>query len=313
MLDLTASGSTGAINGALFQQADAPAADSGHFTPFLEILGNPLRGGGVESGYNTNGPLQFDTVEGRVTHALALSNVPVVEINGVKYREFVLDIHQTKAHPLLSLDEVQIFVGDKPRANGYNSNKGKLGGMTAVYDLDAGKDNWIKLNAGTGQGAQAGGDMRMYVPDSLFNGTYVFLYSQFGDHNAANGGLEKWGTLPVSVTQPPPASGVGSISGNLFVDVNQDGVPDDTSLTLQDWTVYVDANGNGFHDDNEVSSVTDSNGNYTLANLPSGNTDGYLVRVLNQGWHQTTSDPDPIFLTAGESLTNVNFGFQPGD
>ena len=69
MVDLTTAGSSGAINGAQFYQysADIPTG-TGVFGPFLRVQQN-----GTESGYNTDGALQFDTKPGAWTHAIQLS------------------------------------------------------------------------------------------------------------------------------------------------------------------------------------------------------------------------------------------------
>lgn len=192
-VDLTTAGSSGSINGAQFFQysANLPTG-SGVFGPFLRVQKN-----GVESGYNTNGALQFDTKSGAWTHAIQLGDIPL--ING--YRQFSLDINETSSgtNPLLSLDQVELFVTSNANLTGYSS--GSFAGATKVYDMDnpAGTptpNNWVKMDynlSGSGSGRV---DMLMYVPDSYFtagganSSSYVVMYSKFGTVFGADGGLD---------------------------------------------------------------------------------------------------------------------------
>src|SRR4029077_18801416 len=78
------------IDGALLtNDVIIPAAGSGNIDSFVRVQAS-----GTEQGYNTSfRPLQFnETTSATFTHDLALSAVPVVLINGVTYREFLLDI-----------------------------------------------------------------------------------------------------------------------------------------------------------------------------------------------------------------------------
>ncbi|MGB6222342.1 SdrD B-like domain-containing protein [Haloferula sp.] len=81
--------------------------------------------------------------------------------------------------------------------------------------------------------------------------------------------------------------------------------------------VYLDSNGNGAWDANEVSAITDSNGNYSIGNLFDGD---YLVRVdsstLPASYVQTydltlpTDDDTAEVVLAGSSRTDVDFGYR---
>jgi hypothetical protein len=100
-----------------------------------------------------------------------------------------------------------------------------------LYDLDTGGDNWIKLNYRLNSGSGAG-DMYAYIPESSFVGLspdgYVYLYSKFGQNNAANAGFEEWAVRTgVSQAPPPPAPvPLSSLSGYVYLDLNNDGVRD---------------------------------------------------------------------------------------
>ncbi len=82
-------------------------------------------------------------------------------------------------------------------------------------------------------------------------------------------------------TEPLP----GDIQGSKWNDLNGDGQWGAAEPGLGGWTVYLDQNQNGQLDGNEVSTVTDANGNYSFTALTPGN---YTVaEVLQPGWKQT--------------------------
>src|SRR5439155_19927276 len=116
------------------------------------------------------------------------SELPTVTANGVVYRVILLGVNQTQGNPLISLDELRLYVSDSSTVSGYNSTTHQLGGLTAAYDMG---DNWVKLNSSLSHG-NGSGDMLMFVPDSLLASPtgnpdpYVYLYSKFGVHIGAN-------------------------------------------------------------------------------------------------------------------------------
>jgi hypothetical protein len=74
--------------------------------------------------------------------------------------------------------------------------------------LDAGGDNWIKLDYSLNHGSGSG-DMVAYIPNSLFTGAgsqYVYLFSRFGDQESADAdsdaGFEEWWVGQASTTPP---------------------------------------------------------------------------------------------------------------
>lgn len=177
------------------------ATGSGVINPFVRIASND----DIEQGYNTSGrPAPLDDNSSPIfTHDLSLANVPVVDIDGTLYREFLLDINQTGSDPLLSLDKIQIYIGS---AGGLTpSDPATLG--TLVYSLG---DNWLKLNYSLNTGSGSG-DMLAYIPNDF--GTdqtkFVYFYSEFGATVPFNNndGYEEWATrnptvLPANVPEP---------------------------------------------------------------------------------------------------------------
>ena len=97
----------------------------------------------------------------------------------------------------------------------------------------------------------------------------------------------------------------GQISGAKFNDINSNGKFDSGEFGLQDITLYLDLNQNGFLDEGEPPTITDVNGEYSFQDLPP---DTYIIRETQApDFDQTT--PDPIInVTPGSNITNVNIG-----
>jgi hypothetical protein len=205
-IDLTTAGATGTDGVAIFQQVGFQPSGTGFIDSFVRLRTNS----GIEQGYNTGArPVQFDANSSpSFTRNLLLSEVPVVNLNGVNYRQFLLDINQTSANPLLSLDKLQIFQSNTADLNNYPN----LG--TKVYDLDATKDNFIKLDYSLNSGSGSG-DMFAYIPDSLFdpNQKFVYLYSLFGTEFPNNDGFEEWSVLK---GQTPPVNEIPAPATLVF-------------------------------------------------------------------------------------------------
>ncbi len=223
MTDLTSYGAVSDPsnnNGAIFKQWDGQPTGTGVFQPFVR-----LQNKGVEEGYNHDRDIpEFDEKKGIWTHSLLLGEVPIVTIGDVSYREFALDINESKswAGRLLSLDELKIYLEDS--GNLYSDDF-----SSPVYDLDAGDgDNWIKLDYSLNSGSGSG-DMLAYIPNnnSWSNTDYLYLYSKFGMNlyaddgdTTSDAGFEEWKVDPSPVVIiPAPGAvllggiGVGIVGG----------------------------------------------------------------------------------------------------
>ncbi len=204
MLDLTTKDSNGTINGAFFQQIVERPRGTGNFEPFVRIGPDSY---GLEEGYGTFGEPEFQTKGpggSNWCRSVPLSDVPI--ING--YRIFELDIDETLTPEgrYLSLDELEIYLENN---NNIDSYPGDFG--TPIWDLDAGGDNWVKLNYELNPG-NGWGDIFVRIPAGKFTGgEWLYLYSMFGTHNEADDGFEEW-----AYVVPEPATiallGLGALS-----------------------------------------------------------------------------------------------------
>lgn len=198
-IDLTDAGaSSGAIDGTspddgdglgLFQVLAVQPAGTGKINSFLRIQRTkPKRG--MQQGYNTGGLTEFDTKEvpgpggSNFTRAIQLDEIPVVDIDGIAYREFKLDINEPNGKKsLLSLDELRLFTDVGSDLTGYNTGSNQLGGKDAVWDLDANSDVDLILDYSLSSGSGES-DLVFYVQSDVFGADesqYVYMYNKFGD------------------------------------------------------------------------------------------------------------------------------------
>jgi hypothetical protein len=223
-LDLTLTNdptlTTGTINGAVFTIEDpVQPAGTGVIQSFLQE--QQFANGTTERAINGTftqppGPAMDEGSSATFNHPILLSDIPTVEIEGVLYREFLLDLNEGNAQddPFISLDQLKIFLADAQLAgSAYNEGTGTFNGANPIYDMSAGDPaNWIELfdyNHGSGQS-----DMFAYIPNSLFVGAnpYVYLFAAFGYQGGiweandlgTNAGFEEWATRGGAAPVPEP-------------------------------------------------------------------------------------------------------------
>lgn len=205
--DLTTTGSSCQIGDAWYLQMDQQPTGSDQIS-FVRIGDNKRE----VQGYNTSfRPVQFNEITDLThTHDLAVADVPVVQFQGTSYYQFGLDINQTSANPLLSLDQVQVYGTNSTMNTNYPSGLGTL-----VYSIDTGGDNWVKLDYSLNHGSGSG-DMYMLIPTTLLSGfTNVVLFSQFGTNFRNNDGYEEWFTTGAQAPIPEPGTGALLLAGLL--------------------------------------------------------------------------------------------------
>lgn len=197
--NVTPDTTSGSIGGALFEWTTAQPTGTGVIDTFVQVQ---AQGNGTfEQGYNTTENNVFDNGSSDIhNHALLLTDIPIVNIGGVDYRQFLLDINESLGQngELLSLMDIQVLQSDtaNPNVETFSGGVLEIPAHAFVYRLDDGIDNTIELNAALGSGSGSG-DMFFYVRDDLFSPDfdYVYLYSEFGRPNGADAGFEEWAII----------------------------------------------------------------------------------------------------------------------
>lgn len=203
-----ATGNGGTINGAIFSWTAERPTGTGYIESFVRIQRK-----GTEQGYNTSGrPQPFDEKSAlNFTHDLQLSQMATVLLNGTEYYQFLLDINEPgneKAY--LSLDELKVFTS----AEGSQTTReiSQLGVLR--YDLDAGGDHWILLDASRNSGSGSG-DMYFFLPKATLSGSkptdFLYLYSKFGTSvesrsEDSEAGFEEWALVAGGAAFPCPSA-----------------------------------------------------------------------------------------------------------
>ncbi len=122
------------------------------------------------------------------------------------------------------------------------------------------------------------------------------------------GGILQSGAPVVVTSNAAPPVPTGAISGTVFEDTNGNGSQNAGESGIAGVTVYIDTNNNGQRDPGEEQTTTDSNGHYTLTELPAGS---YVVRqIVPSAEKQTTpaaGSGNSITLTSGQIVTTSNF------
>lgn len=207
-LDLTAGGN-GTLNNAFFTTTDVGSTGTGVISPFLRVQAND-----TASGYNAStNSVMPDVKTGTWTHDIKLNAIPVV-VNPTgatpgSYYEFLLDINQTNANPLLSLDTIQIYTKSGAAIDPANTLTALTSSATLRYNLDGNGTNTVLLNYDINAGSGSG-DLFLYVPTSAFaaasGNDYLYFYTQFGVTGglySENDGFEEWAVRTAAAPSVP--------------------------------------------------------------------------------------------------------------
>lgn len=79
---------------------------------------------------------------------------------------------------------------------------------------------------------------------------------------------------------------LASITGQVFNDLNANGLKEASESGQSGWTIYLDADGNGQLDTGETSTITAADGSYTFSDLAAGTYTVAEVQKLD--WRQTS-------------------------
>ena len=256
-------------NGALlFAGSDVGATGTGLIQSFLRLQAN-----GSEQGFNTDyRPAPLDDKAGDFTHSITLGDIPTVEIDGVTYREFRLDLNEkdSKLNDNISLTSLKLFSADA-------GNLSTLSSAQLLYNLDSAGDVSLPLTEwSTGSGH---GDYVVVVPDAAFvdaqghalaDCSFIYLYSAF---SGSDGGFEEWYIRPaetldntVSVTTTQGAT--GSATSHVTINSTAD-------LDLQISKIAAISGGNG----NKIVDAANDHITWTITVHNTSNIDLHNVTV----------------------------------
>jgi len=154
---------------------------TGTINPFLSIQASP-----TESGFNIDQGVLDTKRNGQFTRTQQVSDLQVVNINGIEYYSFLLDINESAstAASKISLDALKIYTSPNLQTT--------LGALqtnaTLQIDFDSLNNNTIlydyKMNSGSGEG-----DIAFIVPKALFGDAsstdFFYLYQEFGGFGPA--------------------------------------------------------------------------------------------------------------------------------
>ncbi|MGN6544931.1 MAG: tandem-95 repeat protein [Aureliella sp.] len=87
----------------------------------------------------------------------------------------------------------------------------------------------------------------------------------------------------------------GDVTGNVFNDLNANGLDDTGDKGLAGWTVFLDTNSDGALSAGEPSTVTDTKGRYALLGVPAGTQ--MIYEVLQPGFAPTPGFSDHQSVT----------------
>jgi hypothetical protein len=193
----------------------------------------------------------------------------------------------------------------------------RLSGLTANANLyliqDRNNDGLGNLGEYLGQGIN-GGTTAETISISLAAGSYdlhvfpvgpvVTPYTLSLDVVGGSTGTSPSPPPP----PPPPTTATGTITGTIWRDDNGNGVREAGEPALPNFQAWVDLDGDGLRESTDRTVITNTSGNYTIANLPAGRT--YVVRPVGvAGYRISSSTSYSVPLAAGQIAGGKNFGF----
>ena len=113
--------------------------------------------------------------------------------------------------------------------------------------------------------------------------------------------------VSASTTPTSTPTATASISGEVFNDLNLNGVLDPGEPGLAGRTVFLNNDGSGTNDGTNPSTTTDANGNFTFTGLAAGSYTVMQAVSANHG-DTLTTQAQTVSLTAGQNETGIDIG-----
>lgn len=264
------------IGSGVLLEATTVGSGTGSYDSFLR-----LQATGIEEGFNTDQNGNVVDNKASFTHDLQYGNMQSINVDGVDYIEFRLDLNESnnETNGNITLTGLDIYISNAGATLAdYDAD---FAGFTTVFHLDLNDPQYL-IDSNHGSGTD---DYRVLVPVSDFTAagvspdSYVTLFSSF---SGANGGFEEWRTL----TTP----GTGTDAPGIGIDkVTVDGsaIGDDLQVLSGDtitWQYTVSNTGNV-----ALSNivVTDDHNDVVVTAVLSG---GFNVGDTNQDGKLDTTE-----------------------
>jgi subtilase family serine protease len=215
------------------------------------------------------------------------------------------------------------FVGDTNVGVAiYDSYNNPSSPWTALGGTSVGTPVWSGLIAIADQFRKANGLGSMDGRTQTLPSLYQLPSNDFHDITSGNNGFSAGvgydlvtglGSPKANLLVPDlagvPSTTTGSISGNLYNDINGNMSRQSGEPNLSGRKFYIDSNKNGKLDSGEPTVFTDSNGNFKFSNLAAGT---YRIReVMPSGWRASVPSgaawSKDVIVAAGQTVTGVSF------
>jgi ELWxxDGT repeat protein len=175
------------------------------------------------------------------------------------------------------------------------------GTLYFVIKTSTGNTLWKSDGTGPGTVKVGGIDQLPFNPTSF---TFQTVGQRLFFVNSNEQGTQQlWVTKAPRVHHPPPPPAPGRVHGEVFGDLNGDGVQDANEPGLKGYAFYLDLNGNGELDPQEPSDRSDKSGNFSIAGIAPGT---YSLRSLTTN-HLSTKASYKIVVRSFGSISR-NFG-----
>jgi len=265
--------------------------------------------GWVQSYPSPDGTHSVSVASGQIVTGCDFGNYLLGEIHGVKWNDLNSNGVLDEGEP--GLQDWVIFIDDN-----YNQQRDWTDG-----DDD---DEW---DEGEGERFVRTDENGEYVFTDLSPGTYLvneeiqptwtrtYPQSSYGQWVQIVSGIWAY-DVNFGNTQ------LAVISGNLWEDMDGDGIREGGDGPLEGWKVFFDNNRNGVHDfqdiiDDDIWSgdvegeryvVTDEMGNYQFDGVWAGSY--YIAEEVQPGWSRTfPNTPDyPVTVASGDAVGGLDFG-----
>lgn len=185
------------------------SAGTGVIDPFLTIQNK-----GSQSGMNTDGATIYDQKRsgGGYTRSLLASTLGTFQAGSTSsspggYFNFMLDVNQSSAKPLITLTELQLFLVSAGNGGSLTQYSDLTSLGTKVFDMG---DNSVTIDYSLWKGSGQSMDALFQIPTFDFNsGDFLYFWSAFTD---ANAGFEEW-TAQTETAAPVPEPGTLMLLG----------------------------------------------------------------------------------------------------